>query len=31
MVLDQSWIPDHHLNLSQKKQSPKMKKRSSRK
>ncbi|KAI8877648.1 hypothetical protein K501DRAFT_326420 [Backusella circina FSU 941] len=31
MVLDQSWIPDVHLNLNQKKQSPKMKKRSSRK
>ncbi|KAI8088388.1 hypothetical protein BDF21DRAFT_358090 [Thamnidium elegans] len=32
MVLDQSWIPEHHLNLnSPKKTSPKMKKRSSKK
>ncbi|KAI8639371.1 hypothetical protein BD408DRAFT_421497 [Parasitella parasitica] len=32
MVLDQSWIPEHHLNLnSPKKTSPKIKKRSSRK
>lgn len=32
MVLDQSWIPEHHLNLSSpRKTSPKMKKRSSKK
>lgn len=32
MVLDQSWIPDHHLNLnSPKKTSPKIKKRSAKK